>query len=205
MNSYRARRATTDDLDQLLDLWAAAQFPVIEMEKQFTDFQVVEDGQGKILGAIGLQVLEKEGRLFGETYLDFGLTDTLRPLLWERLELILKNHGLVRIWTRETAPFWKKNAGFVEPPADVLAKLPALFGPSQSGWLHLKLREDSASQDAVDKAFAMFREMERAKTEQAIQRAKNVKVIFTFLAALLFIAVLLLGVYVFLHLPARHR
>ena len=53
---YRARRATTDDLAQLLALWRAAQFPTEELEKQFTDFHVAADAQGNVAAAIGLQL-----------------------------------------------------------------------------------------------------------------------------------------------------
>src|SRR5271154_1485404 len=112
MNRYRTRRATVDDLAQLAVLWRAAQMPVAELEKQFTDFQVAEDDQGKVAAAIGLHIDGSSGRGHSETFADFGLTDTLRPALWARLQVVAQNHGLFRLWTEEDAPWWKKDAGF---------------------------------------------------------------------------------------------
>ena len=81
MNSYRTRRATVDDLAQLAELWQAAHLPAAELEKQFTDFQVAEDEQGKLAAAIGLHIEGGHGRVHSETFADFALTDALRPAL----------------------------------------------------------------------------------------------------------------------------
>ncbi len=124
--SYRVRRATIDDLEKLNEVWRAAHLPAAELEQQFTDFQVAEAPDGRIVGAIAMRVHGFEGHVHSETFPDFALSDAVRPLLWQRLETVAKNHGLFKLWTLETAPFWKKAAGFVlhngAPPAVFLRR-----------------------------------------------------------------------------------
>src|SRR5947207_1815499 len=112
MNVYQVRRATVDDLPQLIVLRKAAHLPATDLEKRFTEFQVVENAEGKLAAAIGLQISQQQGLLHSEMVLDFSLADKLRPRLWERVEKVAANHGLFRVWTQETAPYWKQT-GFV--------------------------------------------------------------------------------------------
>ncbi|HZM01435.1 MAG TPA: hypothetical protein VFC44_00300 [Candidatus Saccharimonadales bacterium] len=192
MNSYRTRRATTDDLEELSALWRSAHLPVAELEKQFTDFQIAESDEGKLLGAIGMQIEGNQGRVYAEAFLDFGLTDTLRPLLWQRLQVVAQNHGLFRLWTVEAAPYWKKDAGFAAPDPDVLPKLPPIFGPPSATWLALRLRDEGADLEHLEKALAMFKEAERAKLEILLRRGKAMRIFGTVLAGLLFLFALIL-------------
>ena len=191
MNSanYRVRRATTDDMDQLVSLWRSAQLPAQELDKRFTEFQVVEHADGKILGAIGLQILGSEGKIHSEAYSDFGLTDELRPLLWERLRGVANNHGLFRIWTDEPAPFWKKNCGFTNATADAIAKIPAQFGGGKMNWLFLQLKEDRAAPGSLEAEFARFKAEEKERNEKMLQQARLFKGIALGLSILLFIFV----------------
>jgi len=182
-SSYRARRATTDDLNQLKTLWAEAGLPAAELEKQFTDFQVVESTDGRVVGAIGLQIEGAHGRIHSEAFADFGLTDTLRPLLWGRLEKMAGSHGLFRLWTLESAPFWKKGAGF----SSATAQPPEVFGPANEAWLALRLKDEGADPDLLEMQFNLFREGERAKREKLLQRAAALKMVGTAIAVLLFI------------------
>ncbi len=186
MNSYRTRRATVDDLAQLAELWRSACLPAEALEKEFTDFQVAEDADGKILGAIGLRIESGHGKIHSEAFFDFGLTDTLRPALWERLQMVVKNHGLFRLWTKEAAPWWKKDAGFAAPETGALEKLPAAFGAADGAWLTLRLRNETAEPDQIDKEIAKFKEAERIKLEKIIRRGKAIKNIGIILAGLLF-------------------
>jgi hypothetical protein len=181
--AYRVRRATTDDLEQLMTVWAAAALPAAEMEKRFTEFQVAESAEGRIVGAIGLQVAGVDGKIHSETFADFALSDTLRPLFWQRLETMARNHGLFRLWTAETAPFWKKGAGFSAasvPP-------PEAFGPARGPWLSLRLKEEAADPTLIEAQFTLFREAERAKRDKLLQRAAALKMVGTAIAVLLFV------------------
>jgi len=197
LENYRVRRATTDDLDGLILLWKSAQLPANILDKRFTEFQVAEDDSGKLLGAIGLQVAGTEGRVHSETYADFGLTDRLRPLLWERISNVAMNHGLFRLWTNESAPFWKKECGFTEPAADVLAKKPESFSETKFGWLVLQLREDRAAPSSIEAEFARFKAEENVRTGKIRERARLLKGVALGLSVLLFIFVVVGLFYLF--------
>jgi N-acetylglutamate synthase-like GNAT family acetyltransferase len=200
MDSYQTRRATTDDLEQLSALWRSAHLPFGDLEKQFTDFQVAATAEGKVAGAIAMQIEGNQGRVHSEAYTDFGLTDTLRPQLWQRLQVVAQNHGLFRLWTEEAAPYWKKDAGFAAPGEDVLSKLPPVFGATSVNWLALRLRDEGADLAELDKALAMFKEAERAKLEVLLRRGRAMRAFGTVVAAIL----LFIGLYM-LFIAARHR
>jgi N-acetylglutamate synthase-like GNAT family acetyltransferase len=180
---YLIRRATTDDLEQLKAVWAAAALPAAELEKQFTEFQVAESADGHIVGAVALQVAGSDGKIHSETFADFALSDALRPLLWQRLEIVARNHGLFRLWTAETAPFWKKAAGFASAPGPP----PEAFAPARGEWLSLRLKDEGADPNLLEAQFNLFREAERARREKLLQRAAVVKLAGTVIAVLLFI------------------
>jgi N-acetylglutamate synthase-like GNAT family acetyltransferase len=197
MNAYRARRATTDDLEQMVKLWEGAHLAPVELEKRFTEFQVAEDGQGRLVGAIALHIAGSEGRIHSETFPDFSLTDEVRPKLWERLQVLAANHGLFRLWTQETAPFWKKAAGFNEPSAETLGKLPEAFRSETAGWLALQLKEAGADPDRLEKEFAAYREAEKAKREKMMQQATALRVVGTIIAVIIFLFAISILIYYF--------
>lgn len=197
--AYRVRRATTDDVPGLIALWKSAHLPADGLDKRFTEFQIVETADGKLLGAIGLQIIGADGRIHSEAYSDFGLTDQLRPSLWERLLTVANNHGLFRLWTDEPAPFWKKECGFVAPPSEALGKFPPQFGKA-SGMLQLK--EDRAAPAALEAEFARFKAEEGARSEKMFRQARLFKGIAITLSILLFILVAI-GVTYMLRYRAR--
>lgn len=199
MNSYRTRRATVDDLAQLAELWQAAHLPVAELEKQFTDFQVAEDGQGKLAAAIGLHIEGGHGRVHSETFADFALTDALRPALWERLQVVAQNHGLFRLWTEEAAPWWKKDAGFSTPSDELLQKLPETYGPRHAAWLTLRLKDEVADPALLDKEIALFKEAERFRREKLMRRGRALRIIGTVISALLLLFALALLFFVLIY------
>ena len=62
--AYHVRRATVDDLAQLRVLWHAMGYPLAELERQLTEFQVALDTEGRVVGAVGLQFDPGVWRLF---------------------------------------------------------------------------------------------------------------------------------------------
>lgn len=200
IDAYHVRRATTDDLPQLSALWLTARFPVDDLEKRFTEFQVAADAEGQVVGAIGLQIAGTDGEIHSEWFSDFALSEALRPLFWERFQIVAQNHGLFRLWTEESAPFWKKGAGFSRPSADVITRIPEGFGPAHGNWLVLRLKDESADPALLEAQFALFRDAERAKREKILQRAHALRVAGTGIAVILFI--LAIGALVWF---ARHR
>ena len=103
---------------------------------------------------------------------------------------------MFRLWTAETAPYWKKDAGFstasTQPPDD--------FGPARGPWLALRLKEETADPNLLEAQFRVFRDAERAKREKLLQRAAALKMAGTVIAALLFFFAM--GVLVWFY---RHR
>jgi hypothetical protein len=199
-SNYRVRRGTLDDVGELNALWKSMCFPVEDLAKRVTEFQVAHDEEGRLLGAVGLQIAERQGLIHSEAFTDFALADQLRPLLWERLQAVATNHGLHRLWTRETAPFWH-HCGLQRPEAETLEKLPAAWRGQTTGWLGLKLKEDVEAVMRADKEFALFMQSERQRTDRALQHGRVLKHIATLIAAVLLILVLGAAVWLIMKNP----
>jgi N-acetylglutamate synthase-like GNAT family acetyltransferase len=187
-SNYRVRRATLDDIGQLTALWKTMRYPAEDLARRVTEFQVAESADGRLLGATGIQIVERQGLIHSEAFTDFAFADQLRPLLWDRLHAVATNHGLLRVWTREAAPFWH-HCGLQAPDAAALEKLPAVWRGHTTGWLSLKLREDVEAVMTVDKEFAMFMQSEKQRTDRAFQQARILKQVATLIALLLLILV----------------
>ena len=188
-SNYRVRRATLDDIGELNALWESMRFTTEDLAKRVTEFQVAESAEGGLIGAVGLQIAERQGLIHSEAFTDFALADHLRPLLWDRLHSLATNHGLHRLWTREAAPFWHQ-CGLQRPEPETMEKLPAAWRGHTSGWLTVKLKEDVEAVLSADKEFALFMQSERQRTERALQQARVLKQIATLIAVALFILVL---------------
>src|SRR5690349_1878975 len=94
---YQLRRATLEDLPGLKKLWELNNLPVQELEKRFTEFQLAIDAWEQIAGAIGLKVVKNHGLIHSEAFTEMDKAEQIRPLLWERIMTVAKNHGLVRL------------------------------------------------------------------------------------------------------------
>jgi N-acetylglutamate synthase-like GNAT family acetyltransferase len=174
----QVRRATVDDVKALASLWEVARLPVLEMERHLTDFQVVARNDGPLVGAIGLRVAAHQGHLYGEAFFHPEQEDAFRPLLWERIQSVARNHGLTRIWTQEDSPFWHQN-GFEEAGEELKQKLPAPFGDRHSHWRSLQLRDEAALHRSLEQEFEVFRTAEQAQREQVLRRARALRLVGT--------------------------
>jgi len=204
-SKYRVRRATLDDIGPLTAMWEAMHYPTEELARRVTEFQVAEGADGKLLGTLGLQIAERQGLVHSEAFSDFALAEHLRPLLWDRAHAVATNHGLLRVWTQEQAPFWN-HCGLLKADAEALQKLPMLWRGPSSGWLTLKLRDDVETVISLDKEFALFMQSEKQRTERVFQRARTLKTIVTLIALAVLIAVAVWGVKLFLRNPQlMHR
>lgn len=201
---YQVRRATLDDFGQLVELWKSMHFPAEELSRRITEFQVALDLQGKLLGAIGLQIGHRQGLIHSEGFTDFGVSDHVRPLFWERFEALATNHGLFRLWTREQAPFWSRS-GFQKPDQEALAKLPPAWNAPAGELLTLKLKEDVEEILSAEKEFALFMETEKQRSARAMQQARALKGLATFLAIVLIVLVFLGAIFVMKKSPMFRR
>jgi len=180
-------------------------FTVEDMARRVTEFQVAESADGKLIGGIGLQIIERQGLIHSEAFTDFAYAEHLRPMLWDRVHTVGANQGLLRVWTREQAPFWN-HCGLVKPDAEALEKLPAAWRGPSTGWLTLKLRDDVDAVLSADKAFAVFMESEKQRTARVMRRARALKILATLSAVVLFCLALAGLLYVvFHHTRAMHR
>jgi hypothetical protein len=195
--NYRVRRATLDDLGALRPIWESMRLPVANLEKRLTEFQLAEDLSGNIVGAVGFQIAGRYARIHSEAFSDFATTDAVRPLFLERVQALAMNHGIVRLWTQEQAPFWKQN-GFVSAGDEILKKVPEAWANADSSWLTLPLKDEQTI-ISMEKELAMFMEAERLRTSRAIQHARTLKIIATALAILLAIFVIGVGIYMLRH------
>lgn len=172
---YVVRRANVDDLPGLKTLWERASLQVLDLERRLTEFQLVSSLQGDLVGAAGLHVVGREGLLHSEAFAAPETEEAFRPLLWNRLHTLARNHGLLRLWTREAAPFWHLQAGFKEATPELLAKLPAVFGDRHVRWQVLALREETQEAVSFEKEFEMFQQTSRANMEQVMSQARSLR------------------------------
>ncbi len=178
-----------EDIDQLRALWEAEQLPAMELEKSFTDFQVIETRDGRIIAAVGFRVEGKHGLIGPEAYEDFGLTGVLRPQLWERIQNVARNRGLLRLWTQESAPFWREQ-GLETAPMETLEHLPAGFDNGRSGWLTLKLKDEVLSGLTPEQEFALFQQVAKEGTDKLKRQARIMNIVATSVAVLFAIVVI---------------
>lgn len=199
-SKYRVRRATLDDLGQLTGLWESMHYPTEGLARRVTEFQVAESEDGKLVGTVGLQIAERQGLVHSEAFNDFALAEHLRPLLWDRLHAVATNHGLLRIWTREQAPFWN-HCGLGKADEEALQKLPLLWRGPSTGWLTLKLKDDLETVISLDKEFALFMQSEKQRTSRVFEHARTIKATLTVLALLLLVAVVVWAARLFMRNP----
>jgi len=191
---YRVRRATLDDRKALVGLWEKMHFPSTELERRLTEFQVVETPEGEVLGAVAMEISGRYGRIHSEAFGDFALAEILRTHLWQRLQSVATNHGLVRVWTQEKAPFWC-HCG-LHPAAEAeLKKLPDAWYSLPGNWWTQQLRDEEAVAASLDKDFAQFKEAARLQTEETLRRARMLKYIATFIAIILAVFVIFVSLY----------
>jgi hypothetical protein len=187
------RRANVEDLDGLRILWVRAHLQVSDLEKRLTEFQLVTTMEGDLIGAVGLHIDHRQGRIHSEAFLRPEDAAEARPQLWERLQTLARNHGLIRFWTREKAAFWSEK-GFAEPSIEALATLPQAFREGQGRWLTLGLRDESAAAISVEKEFELFQQAQRASTEDLLARARQLKMVVISVVLLLAAAAMVAAV-----------
>ena len=186
---YSLRRATVDDLPGLKVLWERARLQVLDLEKRLTDFQLVVSDAGDLIGAIGLHIEGKQGQVHSEAFAQPEQDAKFRDQVWERIQVLARNHGLVRLWTREAAPFWQQQAGFAEVSPELSAKLPASFGDAPGRWLMVQLREENPAVLSVEREFELFQVSQKQETEKLMQLGRTLKLI----TVVVLVIVLLIG------------
>jgi len=201
--SLRIRRATVEDLDALKAVWLSMRLPADQLESRLTEFQVVER-DGEVVGAIGCQIIRTAALLHSEGYSDFSVADPAREMFWERIQTLAANHGVFRLWTQETSPFWLR-WGFQPAADEALARLPDEWKSSPEKWFTLELKNEAVISAVMEKQFASFHSSEKKSSDQALARAKTITNLVTVFFFLIGFAGIGLAVYLFLHLKSAGR
>jgi N-acetylglutamate synthase-like GNAT family acetyltransferase len=197
--TLRARRATVEDLDRLRSLWTSMHLPAAELEPRLTEFQVVENAEGEIVGAIGLQIGAGHGCLHSEGFSDFSLADTSRELLWNRIQTLCSNHGILRLWMLEKTPFWAR-LGFKPASEEDLKRLPAGWNTENASWLTLQLKNEDVL-NAVEKELAMFMTAQKQQSARITQQARSLKTLATLVAIILALIVFAAAIFLLVKRP----
>jgi len=199
---FRVRRATVDDLPALKALWESMRIYTADLEKHLTEFQVAVDADGRIVGAIGFQIIQRHGLIHSEGFADFAVADQVRPLWWTRIQSLATNHGIARLWTRENAPFWT-HSGLQPAEADALSRLPETWDRTAPGWRTLALKDETALA-SLDQEFDLFVASEKRRSADALGQARKLKTIVSVLGLLLALGLGAATVYIVLthRLPA---
>lgn len=197
------RRATVDDLPALQALWTTAQLPADELENRLTEFQVVES-DGAFAGAIGVQITRQHMRFYAEDFTDFSVADAARELLWERIQKLAANHGVFRVWTQETSPFWTR-WGFQPASAEALARLPEEWKTLEGKWLTLELKNEDAIKSALGNQFAGFMDSEKKQTAEVAAKARTIRTFFTVIFFAIGIICFALAAYLLFRHPLAGR
>lgn len=179
------RRATIEDLPRLVHLWQQENLPWQELEKRFKEFQVAE-ANGEITGVLGLEISGLEGCLHSEVFAYPEQSDALREVLLERAKVVSQNHGLIRLWTQLGTPFWNR-CGFRYADGELLSKLPTPFNRTPLPWQFLQLRDEVAAPASIEKEFAMFKEMEKERTDKIFRQAKTLKLVAAVIVMAVFV------------------
>jgi N-acetylglutamate synthase-like GNAT family acetyltransferase len=180
---FRVRRATVDDLATLKALWEVMRIPGSDLEKRLTEFQIAVDASGKVMGAIGFQILQRHGLVHSEAFSDFGSADQIRPQFWTRIQSLAMNHGVVRLWTRENAPFWT-HSGLQPADSETLSRLPETWDRTAPGWFTLRLKDEDVMA-SLDKEFELFVSSEKQRSAAALSQAQKLRTIITILGLLI--------------------
>lgn len=188
-SGHQVRRANLEDLDSLRTQWAAAHLPAQDLERRLTEFQVVQDANGNVVGSIGFTMHQRYGLIHSETYANPADAEQLRPLIWTRINSLVLNHGINRLWTPERSAFWPNN-GFQPASEQVLRRLPGAWAAADATWLTLQIKDEDAV-SSMEKEMAAWMAAERQSTADRLDRAKTLKNVVVVVGILVVIGVLI--------------
>lgn len=173
MPQLHIRRATVEDLPALRSLWRTAKLPAEQLEARLRELQVVESG-GNFAGAVGVEFVRQHGRFYAEDFADFSVADAGRELFWERIQTLAANHGVFRLWTQETSPFWAR-WGFQPATAEILQRLPDEWKSLEGRWLTLELKNEDAINAALENQLSCYADPDKKYAADLATKARKLK------------------------------
>jgi hypothetical protein len=170
--NFQARRATVDDLTKLRQFFDSQKLSAPFPEKRLTDFQIVFDSSGKVVGTVGLHLDRQQGRIHALSVASGSDVHAVEGLLWERVQTVSRNHGLFRIWM--DSPGWPQQNWPVASPKE-LERLPDNFGDRKRPWSVLQLKEELVEAFSLDHEFNLFAQSQKEDAERLRQQTKVFK------------------------------
>lgn len=192
-NPFRARRANVEDLPALQALWQHADLPWDQLDRFVTEFLVVPGTtDGTLLAAIGLQIDGQEALMHSEALLPQEDPESLRQALWQRLQIVARNHGVTRIWTLEDDPFWQ--GVFSRADLSAVQQLKAAFADPGASWWTFQLVDPAKAQRLIDERIAVWeaaRQSDKTELAATIQKfQKFAYVVFGLVLVMMVVMVL---------------
>ncbi|MFT4588063.1 MAG: N-acetylglutamate synthase-like GNAT family acetyltransferase [Candidatus Binatia bacterium] len=188
-SQFKIRRAHIGDLPDLRPLWRTAGIYSLELEKRFTEFQIVVNDEAQVVAAFGVEIKNKDAQIHSDVYADTEGRSNLRDLVWKRIKTLAENHGLIRLWAT-VDDFWR-NVGFAEPDKKVRDRGGELFGATMERRLTLQLREEEDMHLIAETQFEMFQQSSVAERERILEQGKNYRNIAIAIAGLIVIGILI--------------
>jgi hypothetical protein len=127
------------------------------------------------------------------------VADAARELLWARIQTLATNHGILRLWTTESTPFWSK-LGFKTASAEGLKRLPANWQAEGALWSTLQLKNEAVI-NAVEQELAMFRGAQKQQSERVLQQVRTLKTLATIVAVIFALLAFAAALYLVLKRP----
>ncbi len=179
---FKIRRVHVGDLNELRAVWRATGVYSLELEKRFTEFQIISNEKADIVASFGVHAQGKEAHIHTESYAPDAPREEIRELIWKRVQTLAENRGLMRLWA-DDQDFWKKR-GFAKPGEKVLKKGIELFGSTMERRLTLQLREEADIHKLAEAQFELFQQSSQAERERILNRGNLYKNIALAVAAL---------------------
>jgi N-acetylglutamate synthase-like GNAT family acetyltransferase len=196
---YVTRRATVEDLPQLIALWRLEQLPAGTLEKRFTEFHLVADADRRVLATIGIQLAGTQGLLHSESIARPEISDALRGMLWERLQVIIKSNSLERLWTQLNSHYWRE-LGFQRATPEQLKMLPAKFAQGERLWSVKSLSAADANA-VLEREMAEIKTLQQREVARAQQRVQLMKRVALGVTAIVFVIVIAFAIALFKYGP----
>ena len=169
-SGYKIRRVHVADLNELRSVWRAAGIYSLELEKRFTEFQIVIDREAAIVASFGVDVRGKEGHIHSVAFRANTPKEELLEVIWNRAQTLAENHGLLRLWSPDE-PFWS-GVGFAKPDEKARKQAAELYDATMDRRLMLQLRDEADIQMLAEAQFELFQQSTVAERERILERGK---------------------------------
>lgn len=188
-SQFKIRRAHIVDLTELRPLWRTAGIYSLELEKRFTEFQIVVNEDAQVVAAFAIEIKTKEAHIHSDAYADSDDNPAIREAVWKRIQSLAENHGLIRLWANKDE-FWS-GIGFEEPNKKELARGVELFGSTMTRRLMMRLREEEDIQKLAEAQFELFQQSSVAERERIMEQGKKYRNIAIAIAGFILMGILL--------------